>query len=206
MILQKELEKIELEKEDSFSTREVLRFVISQSFDLIEATGSEKSENKRPFSDLRFDLDSRLHDNLELNFDATFDVYKNVLKTFNIELGIKPIDSLYLFFDRRYTKNSSTFFVAGADWNLDKGWRIQATTRYDEKEEIFRENNFSLTYDNPCKCWSFNFDIIARENLTSVVGDERELKYLFSITLRGLGDLKTENKQKLIHREFKSIK
>ena len=167
---------------------------------------SEKSENKRPFSDLRFDLDSRLHDNLELNFDATFDVYENVLKTFNIELGIKPIDSLYLFFDRRYTKNSSTFFIAGADWNLGKGWRIQGTTRYDEKEKTFRENNFSLNYDNPCKCWGFNFDIIERGNLTSVVGDERELKYLFSITLRGLGDLKTGNKQKLIHREFKSKK
>ena len=205
-ILQKELEKIELEKEDSFSTREALRFDISQSFDLIEATGSEKSENKRPFSDLRFDLDSRLHDNLELNFDSTFDVHENVLKTFNIELGIKPIDSLYLFFDRRYTKNSSTFFIAGADWNLGKGWRIQGTTRYDEKEKTFRENNFSLNYDNPCKCWSFNFDIIERENLTSVVGDERELKYLFSITLRGLGDLKTGVKQKLMHREFKSIK
>ena len=205
-ILQKELEKFELEKEDTFSTREALRFVISQSFDLIEATGSEKSENKRPFSDLRFDLDSRLHDNLELNFDATFNVYENVLKTFNIELGIKPIDSLYLFFDRRYTKNSSTFFIAGADWNLDKGWRIQATTRYDEKEEIFQENNFSLTYDNPCKCWSSSFDIVDRKSLSQGLGDERELKYVFRITLRGLSDLKTGNKQKLIHREFKSIK
>ena len=132
----------ELEKEDSFSTREALRFDISQSFDLIEATGSEKSENKRPFSDLRFDLDSRLHDNLELNFDSTFDVHENVLKSFNIELGVKPIDSLYLFFDRRYTKNSSTFFIAGADWNLGKGWRIQGTTRYDEKEKTFCFRDF----------------------------------------------------------------
>ena len=103
-------------------------------------------------------------------------------------------------------KNSSTFFIAGADWNLGKGWRIQGTTRYDEKEKIFRENNYRLNYDNPCKCWGFNFDIVERGNLTSVVGDERELKYLFSITLRGLGDLKTGVKQKLIHREFESIK
>ena len=151
-------------------------------------------------------LDSRLHDNLELNFDSTFDVHENVLKTFNIELGIKPIDSLYLFFDRRYTKNSSTFFIAGADWNLGKGWRIQATTRYDEKEEIFRENNFSLKYDNPCKCWSSSFDIIDRKSLSQGLGGERELKYVFRITLRGLGELKTGVKQKLIHREFKSIK
>ncbi|MGY8766457.1 MAG: LPS-assembly protein LptD, partial [Nitrospinaceae bacterium] len=54
-ILQKERKSL-----DKFNTREVLRFDISQSMDLIEATGSEESENKLPFSDLRFDLDSRL--------------------------------------------------------------------------------------------------------------------------------------------------
>ena len=215
-ILQKELEEKgpeekKLEEEDSFNTREVLRFDISQTFDLIEATGSEDSANKRPFSDLRFDLDSRLHDNLMLNFDATFDVHEGFLKTFNTEAGIKPIDSLYLFFERRFSKSSptadsSTFLLGTVDWSFAKGWRMRGTTRYDEEAKTFRENNFSLLYDNPCKCWGFNFDIVDRANLVQGLGSDRELKYLFGITLRGLGTLSTGTKQKLIHREFKSIR
>ncbi len=198
-ILQKELE------EDNFNTREVLRFDISQTIDLIEATGSKTSENKSPFSPLRFDLDSRLHDNLELNFDSTFDVHENVLKTFNVELGVKPIDSLYLFFERRFTRKE-TFLVGTVDWTLGEGWRIRGTTRFDEKEKVFRENNFSLLYDNPCKCWGFKFDIVERNNLAQGLGSGREVKYLLGITLRGLGSLSTGNKKKLIHREFESIK
>ncbi len=189
-ILQKEREK-----GDNFNTREVLRFDISQTIDLIEATGSETSDNKRPFSDLRFDLDSRLYDNLELNFDSTFDVHENVLKTFNVELGVKPIDSLYLFFERRFTINQETFLVGTVDWTFGEGWRIQGTTRFDEKEKVFQENNFSLLYDNPCKCWGFKFDIVERNNLARGLGSDREVKYLLGITLRGLGSLSTGNKK-----------
>ncbi len=205
-ILQKEIGKEGLEGEDSFSTREVLRFDISQTIDLSEATGSETSEKKRPFSDLRFDLDSRLHDNFELNFDSTFDVHENVLKTFNVELGVKPLDSLYLFFERRYTKDSGTFIVSTVDWNLGEGWRMQGTTRFDEEKRASLENNFSLLYDNPCKCWGVNFDIIERDNLVQGLGSDREVKYLLSITLRGFGEISRGNREKLIHRKFESIK
>lgn len=200
-ILQKELGE-----NDNFNTREALRFDVSQTIDLIEATGSESSENKRPFSDLRFDLDSRLHDNLELNFDSTYDVHENVLKTFNVELGVKPMDSLYLLFERRWAKDSSTFIVGTVDWDLGKGWRMQGTTRFDERNGVSKENNFSLLYDNPCKCWGFKFDIIERDNLATGLASERETKYLLGITLRGIGDLRTGVKEKLIHREFESIK
>ena len=95
---------------DKFDTREVLRFDISQSLDLIEATGSEESENKLPFSDLRFDLDSRVHDNFLFNFDSTFDVKESTLKTFNLALGLN-IDSLYVFFDRRWTEGQDAFII-----------------------------------------------------------------------------------------------
>lgn len=200
-ILQKELAKGE-----NFNTRESLRFDISQTLDLIEATGKEESENKRPFSELRFDLDSRLHDNLEFNFDSTYDIRENAFNSFNIEMGLKPIDSLYLYLQRRYTKDQTTFYVGTIDWTLGKGWRMQGSTRFDAKEGVSKENNFSLLYDNPCKCWGFKFDIIDRVNLVQTLGDERETKYIFGITLRGIGDFRTGIKQKLIHRKFESIR
>jgi LPS-assembly protein len=206
-ILQKESKSGE-----KFNTREVLRFDISQTMDLIEATGSEKSENKQPFSDLRFDLDSRLHDNLEFNFDSTFDVHTSALKTLNLELGLKPIDSLYVFFDRRWAKDQETFIISGIDWRINEGWNLKATTRYNETADKFPENHLSLLYDNPCKCWGFNLDLIERESLVPIAGNgvnQRETKFLLGITLRGLGTVQrgeADISERLFHREFESIK
>ncbi|MZH42637.1 MAG: LPS assembly protein LptD, partial [Nitrospinae bacterium] len=100
----------ERDKEGNYNTRESVRFDISQTLDLIEATGGEDSENKRPFTDLRFDMDSRVHDNLEFNFDSTFNIYDKTLQTFNAEVGLKPVDSLYLYLQRRFTKDQTTFY------------------------------------------------------------------------------------------------
>ena len=206
-ILQKELKS-----GNNFNTREVLRFDISQTMDLIEATGSEESENKRPFSALRFDLDSRVHDNFELNFDSTFDVHDNALKTFNVEVGVRPLDSLYVFFDRRWTKDQETFIINGVNWAINEGWNLKATTRYNESEDKFPENHLSILYDNPCKCWGFNLDLIDRESLVPIAGNgvnQRETKFLFGITLRGLGAVKRGDgkiSERLFHREFESIK
>ena len=206
-ILQKELQS-----GDNFNTREVLRFDISQTMDLIEATGSEESENKRPFSALRFDLDSRVHDNFELNFDSTFDVHDNALKTFNVEVGVRPLDSLYVFFDRRWTKDQETFIINGVNWAINEGWNLKATTRYNESEDKFPENHLSILYDNPCKCWGFNLDLIDRESLVPIAGNgvnQRETKFLVGITLRGLGAVKRGDgkiSERLFHREFESIK
>lgn len=203
-ILQKERES-----GDKFNTREVLRFDISQTMDLIEATGSEESENKRPFSDLRFDLDSRLHDNLEFNFDSTFDIHESTLKTFNLEVGLKPIDSLYVFFDRRWTKGQDAFIISGMDWTINEGWNLKATTRYNESQNKFPENHLSLLYDNPCKCWGFNLDLIERDSLIGNGINQRETVFLLGITLRGLGTVQrgdADISKRLFHREFSSIK
>ena len=127
-----------------------LRFDISQTMDLIEATGSEESENKRPFSALRFDLDSRVHDNFELNFDSTFDVHDNALKTFNVEVGVRPLDSLYVFFDRRWTKDQETFIINGVNWAINEGWNLVGIPLNvsDPKEKIRQNINFALSKVN----------------------------------------------------------
>lgn len=186
-----------------FRTREILRFEISQSMDLIEATGSEESENILPFSALRFDLDTRVHDNLKFNFDSTFDVHKSELKTFNLELGIVPIEDLYVFFDRRWAKDQETFIISGINWTISEGLNIKATTRYNETGNKFPENQFSLLYDNPCKCWGFNLDLIDRESLVPLAGQQRETVFLLGITLRGIGTFQRgtmEVDKRLFHR------
>ncbi|MGY8714170.1 MAG: LPS assembly protein LptD, partial [Verrucomicrobiia bacterium] len=86
-ILQKEADG-----KGDYNTRQALRFDVSQSFDLREAGRVDATDNPRePFSDVRFDLDSRLVDPLLLNFDSTYDINDKVLKTFNFQIGFRPI-------------------------------------------------------------------------------------------------------------------
>jgi LPS-assembly protein len=196
----------ELEKGDTFSTREVLRFDISQSFDLIEATGSENSENKRPFADIRFDLDSRLTDTFEFNADTTFDIYDDAFEAWNFEIGVKPVDSLFLSLERRYVRRGSVFTIASLDWAMKEGWRLQASTRLDENTDTNRENHLTLVYDDPCRCWGFNFDWVKRNNFRAGGSGLNETKFFLGFTLRGLGSI-VSAKQDLVdlHRTFESI-
>ncbi|MBT3921781.1 MAG: LPS-assembly protein LptD [Nitrospina sp.] len=197
----------ELGKDDSFSTRDILRFDISQSYDLIEASGEEKPEDKRPFSDIRFDLDSRLTDAFEFNVDTTFDIYDNVFENWNFEIGVKPVDSLYLSIERRYVRRGDIFTIASLDWAMKEGWRLQASSRLDEITDTNRENHLTLVYDDPCRCWGFNFDFIKRNNFKAGGGLGRnENKFFLGITFRGLGSIKSATQNLLeLHRTFESI-
>jgi lipopolysaccharide assembly outer membrane protein LptD (OstA) len=151
---------------------------------------------------LRFDLDSRLSDALLFNIAATYDIYDNGLETLNLEVGVKPIPNLSLFVERRFITNQSKFLLGSMYWALNKGWQIRATTRYDELAEKFLENDLSLLYNNPCKCWGFSFDFINR-NIISGSVNRPENKFLFTFTLRGIGTqgVGDENLGH-IHREF----
>lgn len=196
----------ELDKGGTFSTREVLRFDISQSFDLVEATGKENTEDKRPFADLRFDLDSRLTDFFEFNADTTFDIYQSVFENWNFEIGVKPVDSLYMSVERRYVRRGDVFTIASLDWAVKDGWRLQASTRLDELTATHRENHLTVVYDDPCRCWGFNFDMIKRNNFRAGGSGTNETKFFLGFTLRGLGSMASGAQNEVeLHRTFESI-
>ena len=182
---------------------EKLRFEVSQSYDLREATQENPSgANLKPFSEIRFDFDSHLFGPFLFNIDSTFDVYDNSVDTVNFEVGIKPVQNLSLLVERRFTRNQSRFLYGSLYWAFEKGWQFQATTRFDELTQTFRENDFSILYDDPCMCWGFAVDYIKRDIITGGTRDE-ESKFLFTLTLRGMGTEKFGEKYiDHIHRQF----
>ena len=191
---------------DSSVTREILRFDVSQSYDFQKSTKGNSLDTAVPdedaFSEMRFDLDSRLFDGFLLNSDATFDFQDNTVDTFNFEVGVKPLDKVSLFVERRFIRDQSTFLLGSIYWAFKKGWQIQATTRYDELTKTFRENDVSLLYDNPCKCWGFSVDFINRDIISGGV-NRKESKFLFTLTLRGIGTQGTGDKYiSSLHRRF----
>jgi len=183
--------------------KNILRFDISQSFDFNKDTQPISATNDgKALSDLRFDLNSRLSDGFLLNMDATYDIFDKELETLNFEVGIKPVKGLSLFVERRFISNQSTFTLGSIYWALKKGWLVQATTRYDELSNKFLENDLSLLYDNACKCWGFSLDFINR-NIISGGVNRQENKFLFTLTLRGIGTEGIGNKSlQHIHRRF----
>ena len=193
-----------------FNTREAVRFILSQSYDLLEAERRGTQENpSEPFSDIRFDIDSRLADPLLLNMDSTYDVNDKVLKTLNLQIGFRPMDALTLYFERRFTRRGDATSMATVDWDFKKGWNLKASTRLDEITATHRESNLSLLYDDPCKCWGFNVDVIQRNNFNSTSATNagaQETRFLMGITFRGLGSIQSGTKERFIHKSFERIK
>ena len=180
----------------------ILRFDISQSFDFKDTQPISVANDGKGFSDLRFDLNSRLMDALLLNIDATYDFYDQELETLNFEVGVKPARGLSLFIERRFVRNQSAFLLGSISWALKKGWQIQATTRFDELSKEFLENDLRVAYNNSCKCWGFSLDFINR-NIISGGINRQENKFLFTLTLRGLGTEGIgDNSVRRIHRSF----
>tara|TARA_Y100001960_G_scaffold108996_1_gene116876 strand:- start:231 stop:2636 length:2406 start_codon:yes stop_codon:yes gene_type:complete len=208
-ITQRLLQK-EADGKGDFNTRESLRFIISQSYDFREASRAGTSANpSEPFSDIRFDVDSRLADPLLLNFDSTYDINDRVLKTFNLQLGFRPMEALTLYFERRFARRGDVTSMATLDWDFLKGWNFKASTRLDEKTATHRETNLSLLYDDPCKCWGFNADFIQRNNFNSTSSTSagaQETRFLLGITFRGLGSIQSGRNEKFIHRSFDPLR
>lgn len=183
-------------------TREILRFDVSQSYDLNRENRVTPQINGNPFSDLRFDLDSRLFDALMINSDSTYDIFDGQLQTLNFEVGIKPVNDVSLFIERRFIRNQSTFILGSIYWAFKEGWQFQVSTRYDELTQTYRENDLSLVYDNPCKCWGFTADFITRDIVTGGTR-QQENKFFFTLTLRGIGTEGVgDDTIKHIHRRF----
>jgi LPS-assembly protein len=183
--------------------RQIARLELSQSYDIDEARGNEviPGTRRQPFSPIRFDLDSKLSDNFFLNTDFTYNVYDDVMETWNVDVGVKLNQWLMLIFERREKDDESASILGTLDVTLPKGWNAKYSLRYDEFKDTLLEHNARLTYNDKCMCWGFTIDYINREIFAGTF-QTTETRILFGITLRGLGDLEGSRGTSFIHRSF----
>jgi len=186
----------------STEVMQIARLEISQRYDLDEARGQVIPGNpRRPFSPIRFDLDSKLSDNFFLNTDFTYNIYSDVLETWNIDTGIKLNQWLMLIFERREKNNQLASILGTLDITLPKGWNAKYSIRYDELTNTLLEHNARLTYNDKCMCWGFTLDYIDRNIFTGTFKTS-ETRFLFSISLKGLGNFDGSRGSSFIHRSF----
>jgi LPS-assembly protein len=181
---------------------QIARLEISQSYDLEETRGLViPGSDRRPFSPIRFDLDSKLSDNFFLNTDFTYNVYSDALETWNIDTGVKLNKWLMLIIERRERDDQSASILGTLDITLPKGWNGKYSIRYDEFNDTLLEHNARLTYNDKCMCWGFSLDFIDRNIITGTT-KTNETRFLFSISLRGLGNFDGSRGGSFIHRTF----
>jgi LPS-assembly protein len=182
--------------------RQIARLELSQSYNLDEARGLIiPGSERRPFSPIRFDLDSKLSDNFFFNTDFTYNFYSDVMETWNIDTGIKLNSWLMLIFERRERDDQTASILGTLDITLPKGWNGKYSLRYDEFNGTLLEHNARLTYNDKCMCWGFAIDYIDRNIFTGAT-KTNETRFLFSISLKGLGDLEGSRGESFIHRTF----
>jgi LPS-assembly protein len=184
------------------ATDEIFRLEISQQYDITEANRSDSiSLNpNRPFSDVRFDLDTRIIKPLIFNYDTRFDVYESKINTANLDIGVNYKDIWYLTAERRYTRKPESIFVTGiAGINVTKNLNLQYSSRYDEYNKKFLENDYSTTYSSGC--WEFSLDIVDRKYFAESE-ELNETKFFFLITLKDIVSIGERGNLGLIQRKI----
>jgi len=181
---------------------QIARFEISQTYDFREGRSFKSPDNpRRPFSNLRFDLDSQLSDNFFFNFDSGYNVYDGLMQTFNVDVGVKLNPWLMLILEKRQVHNASSNILGTVDVTLPKGWNLIYSARFDEFNDRVLEHNGRAAYSDKCRCWGLRMDIIRRRNINLGL-NQAEIKILFSIELRGLADFNATQGEQFIHRRF----
>jgi len=182
--------------------RQIARLEISEGYDLDEARGLVlPGAERRPFSPIRFDLDSFLTDSFFLNTDFTYNFYTDNMETWNIDAGVKLSKWVMLIFERRERDDQIASILGTADITLPKGWNAKYSIRYNEFTDTMLEQNARLTYNDKCMCWGFTIDYIDR-NIFAGNFKTNETRVLFSISLKGLGNFDGSRGEAFIHRSF----
>jgi lipopolysaccharide assembly outer membrane protein LptD (OstA) len=177
------------EKEDGttdYSYNEFLRLKLGQSYDINEANDKDKAE-KKPFSDIKAELDFELSKYLYIKADALWSPYESDLLSSRVELNLSDKRGDKLFLRHRYTRDSSKDRKDGRKsiygkliFNLTN--RISTFFEYErnlyEHEDFLK--GFGLLYN--AQCWGVIFQY-------QDWADEQT--YSISINLLGLGGFST---------------
>ena len=182
--------------------RQIARLEVSESYDLDEARGLiTPGSERRPFSPIRFDLDSSPTDYFFLNTDFTYNFYTDNMETWNIDVGVKLNKWMMLIFERREIDDELASILGTVDVTLPKGWNVKYSIRYNEFTDTLLEQNARITYNDKCMCWGFSLDYIDR-NIFAGDFKTDETRILFSISLKGLGNFDGSRGESFIHRSF----
>jgi LPS-assembly protein len=161
------------------------RIKLSQEYDITEARREKNGKERKPFSDIKGELEFRPYDCLDLDADVTWSPYDDEYKSYNAILALCDRRGDYGSLDYRYTRENGSdkpgtrsivtkMFVKPFD-PVSVYWEHERNLK--EGEDIKSVIQFRYQF----QCWSIGVTYTHDRTM-----DERE--YLFDIGLYGLGE------------------
>jgi LPS-assembly protein len=173
------------------STVQLVNFSVSQGYNLIEATRTENPDDeKKPFTSILFDLDTKLMPWLLANFDLTYNTYDQHWEKYNAEIGFRYNDQLHFAVDHNveypYVAWDTAYFEIALPWKIRADYSIV----YFETENQIHASVLRL--QKMFECWgvklAYHDRLINQVNSSGVTEPVNEKKYMLTITLKGIGD------------------
>ncbi len=191
-------------------TLEVVRFRIAQSYNIREATRTENPETeKRPFSSILFDLDTKPFPWLMINYETSYDIYEDIQDYEKYEIGYRYEDIFHFALDRRRkfqgrSVKDSIWDTAYFEVNPAGRMSMDYSIIYDEaKSEVFSHVLRTRYRDD---CFSLGVDWFERKigavDSAGVSTTENETGFLLRVTLEGIGDVFGKGRPKLAGRKL----
>ncbi len=168
---------------------EIARLSVEQGYDFNEA--ARDGVQKRPFTGLLVNFDSRPLDWLLINADVNYNHYDGEADAYTNEIGFNFHDDFYLSYDRRYRRNESTYSTGLVGFRLSAKLDVEASAAYDELAREMADSVFILNY--LAGCWGVSLSIgnhLRTEEVESGgVRRERETRFFINFSFKGIGDL-----------------
>ncbi|NVM23753.1 MAG: LPS-assembly protein LptD [Desulfobacterales bacterium] len=156
------------------------RIKFTQSYDIIEAGREENGEEKRPFSDLKGELEFKVSRFVDIEADAAWSPYDAEFQSYNAIAMLRDNRGDWGSVDYRYTRDSSRSILSKIFVKL-----LDPVSVYWENELNLKDGQevkSILGFQYESQCWSLNVRYTRDRAM-----DEEE--YLVEIGLHGMGNV-----------------
>lgn len=199
-------EELGIVRLEESQTKQLMRFRISQSYDINEANRTENPQNeKKPFSSVVFDLDTKPFDWLMLNYETYYNVYNGIWEQSTAEIGFRYKNLFHFALDRTFLHPASAWDTAYIEVGLPF---LRSTLDYSliYNEETHEAHDSVLRYRYHPGCWSFALNWYQRKiSVLQSSGEFKvvdETKFLFMISLTGVGDIFGQGRSPVARRKI----
>ena len=162
-----------------YSYHDFCRIKFTQSYNIIEAQREKNGEERRPFSDIKGELEFRPYDCLDLDADAAWSPYDDEFKSYNAILTLCDRRGDYGSVDYRYTRDSSESILTKVFVKLFDPVSVYWENERNLKDHETVKSVIGFKYEP--QCWSLDFSYTDDRTM-----DEQE--YFVEVSLYGLGE------------------
>jgi LPS-assembly protein len=164
----------------AYGYRDFCRIKLSQSYDIKEARRDDGVGDRRPFSDIKGEIEFKPYACLNLDGDAAWSPYDSQFTSYNAILKLCDKRGDWVSFDYRYTRDMTESVITRGLVKLL--YHISAYGQYERNIQESQSVRTVVGFIYEPQCWSLNFSYT-----DDAAMDDQE--FSIAVSLSGLGEL-----------------